>query len=194
MRFQRSLLVLILTGITSTAQAHTGFHAAEGWGSGFAHPLLGLDHFTAMLSVGLWAVFITPPPRQIWLMPLAFIAVMILGGVLGAAGLAPTGVEIGIAASVLLLGIMVAGRVRLANPVAMALIGFFALFHGAAHGAEMTRDTNILAYMLGFVCATGLLHLSGVLLGRRLLRVADAYRATGVFIGGFGLVLLLQAV
>jgi urease accessory protein len=194
MRFQRSLLVLILTGITSTAQAHTGFHSAEGWLSGFAHPWLGMDHILAMLSVGLWAAFMTPNPHQIWLMPMAFIAVMIFGGLLGTAGLAPAGVEIGIAASVLLLGILVANRVRLANPVALLLIGFFALFHGSAHGAEMAQGTGILPYALGFVCATGLLHLSGVLLGQRLLQISEAYRATGVFIGGFGLVLLLQAV
>jgi len=193
MKFRRLLILLASACVAQTANAHTGFHPVEGWASGFAHPWSGLDHLLAMVGVGLWAVFATPGSRRLWLLPSAFMAAMVLGGVLGAAGLSGASVEYGVAASVLLLGLMVAGKVRLSSPVAAALAGLFALFHGAAHGAEMGQGTVFLPYALGFVCATGLLHGVGILLGRRLLPVAAAYRASGLVIGGVGLFLLLQA-
>jgi len=194
MKFCRLLVLLSLVGVASTAHAHTGFHPVQGWVSGFTHPWSGADHLLAMLGVGLWAVFATPASRQFWQLPMAFMAAMVLGGVLGAAGVALPGLELGIAASVLSLGLLVVGKVRLSSPSAALLVGLFAVFHGAAHGAEMGQGTGFLAYALGFVCATGLLNMLGIWLGQYLLPIAAAYRASGLVISGLGLVLLMQAV
>jgi urease accessory protein len=45
---------------------------------------------------------------------------------------------------------------------AMGLVAFFAVFHGYAHGAEMPETVSGLAYGLGFVAATALLHAVGI--------------------------------
>jgi urease accessory protein len=49
--------------------------------------------------------------------------------------------------------------------VAAAIVGAFAIFHGHAHGAELPPGVDAVAYSIGFVVATGLLHLSGVAFG-----------------------------
>jgi urease accessory protein len=193
MRYRRFVVLLSLVGAASVAEAHTGLHAVAGWAAGFAHPWSGVDHLLAMLGVGLWAAFVTPAPAQVWRLPAAFVAVMALGGVLGASGLGLASAEFGIAASVLLLGLLVALKLRLSSPLAALLVGLFALFHGIAHGAEMGQGADFFAYALGFVCATALLHGAGLVLGRGLLPVAAAYRASGLAISGMGLLLLLHA-
>ena len=144
------------------ALAHEGGVAA-GFMSGFAHPILGLDHVVAMVAVGLWGAFLGQP--AIWLLPVVFPLVMAFGGVLGIAGVPIPAVETGIAASALALGAMVALAVRPPLWVAAALVGAFAIFHGHAHGTELPQAANPLAYGVGFVVATGLLHLSGIALG-----------------------------
>lgn len=190
MKIQGLLILSMLVGVAQTADAHTGLHPVAGWLSGFVHPFFGLDHLLAMLAVGLWAASVSPSPRQSWRLPAVFLAVMVLGGGLGAAGWALPGTEAGVAASVVLLGLLTAARLRLPPAVASTLVGLFALFHGLAHGAEMAQDADFLAYALGFVCATGLLHLAGVFVGWRLLPLAC--RASGAAIGGAGLFLLLH--
>lgn len=194
MRCYRFVLLLLLSSAAQTGFAHTGVGPVDGVFSGFVHPLLGPDHLLAMLSVGLWAVFVSPGSRRPWVLPLAFMAFMLAGGAIGAAGLPWIGVEAGIALSVLLLGGLVAGMARVSRPFAVVLVGLFALFHGHAHGAEMAEGADFAAYALGFVGATGLLHLAGIVLGRRLLSRPALYRACGGAIGGLGALLLAQAI
>jgi urease accessory protein len=181
-----SLLVL-----SPVALAHTGMHPVAGFMSGFTHPFLGTDHLLAMIAVGLWAAAVAP--RRVWLLPPAFMAVMGLGGWLGAAGIPLAYAETGIAASVVLLGLLVAGKVRLSQFTAVALVGLFALFHGHAHGAEIGPGVEPWAYASDFLAATGLLHLAGVILGRRLLATPAWYRTCGAAMGAMGLALLTQA-
>ena len=150
------------------AVAHVaGGAGAPGFGAGFGHPFGGLDHVVAMLAVGLWGAVLGAP--AVWLLPVVFPLVMAFGGVLGAAGVAMPGVEIGIALSAVVLGAMVAGAVRPPLWMAAVLVAAFAIFHGHAHGTELPRHADALAYSAGFVIATGLLHLAGnglSLLGR----------------------------
>jgi urease accessory protein len=145
------------------AAAHTEGGLAGGFASGFAHPVLGADHIAAMVAVGLWGAFLGAP--AIWLLPIVFPLVMALGGVLGILGVPLPGVEIGIAVSAVMLGMMVALAVRPHLAIAAILVGAFAIFHGYAHGAELPEGGNAVAYSVGFVIATGLLHLFGIAIG-----------------------------
>lgn len=158
----RVLLLLALT--TGTALAHSDAASLSGgFMSGFTHPLFGWDHVAAMVAVGLWGAFLGRP--AIWLLPVVFPVVMAFGGMLGVVGVPLPGVETGIAASALVLGLMVVLAVRPPLWVAALLVGAFAIFHGHAHGAELPVAANPLVYSIGFVVATGLLHLSGIAFG-----------------------------
>ena len=145
------------------ARAHTGAAGLSGFGSGFTHPLFGLDHVVAMVAVGLWGVFLGQP--AIWILPVVFPLVMVSGGIAGITGLNLPGVETLIAVSGIVLGLLVAMAVRLPLYLAMTIVGVFAIFHGYAHGVELPSAANPVTYAIGFVLATGLLHLSGIAFG-----------------------------
>ena len=113
------------------------------------HPLFGPDHLVAMLAVGLWGAFLGPP--AIWLLPIIFPLVMALGGVLGILGIPLPGVELGIALSAIVLGLMVALAARPQLLMAALLVGAFAIFHGYAHGAELPPGNEPVVYFVGFV-------------------------------------------
>ena len=153
-------MVLLLP---STASAHQEKGTVWGFTSGFIHPLTGLDHITAMVAVGLWGAFLRAP--AMWVLPVVFPVVMAFGGALGVLGVPLPGVETGIALSSVILGIMVAFAVRPPLWVAALIVGTFAIFHGHAHGAEMPKAANAATYAIGFVIATGLLHLCGIAFG-----------------------------
>ncbi|HJT14775.1 MAG TPA: HupE/UreJ family protein [Dongiaceae bacterium] len=147
--------------LATPAFAHTGVDAhSHGFAAGFLHPLMGLDHLLAMLGVGVWAAQLGK--RAAWLVPAAFVAVMIAGAGLALSGIAMPMVEFGIAGSVLAIGALIAFGTQLPVGVAMGLAGLFALFHGHAHGTELSGFAHPAAYGAGFVAATGLLHAGGV--------------------------------
>jgi urease accessory protein len=176
-----SLLLLL----PATALAHEA-GAAEGLASGFLHPLLGPDHIAAMVAVGLWGAQLRAP--AIWLLPVAFPVVMALGGLAALLGMPLAGVEAGIALSAIALGVLVALQVRLPLAAALAIVAVFALFHGHAHGAELAPGANAVAYSVGFVVATGLLHAAGILLG---FVGPLTVRAAGALVGCAGVFFLL---
>ena len=142
--------------------AHEG-GAAAGLLSGLLHPVSGLDHVLAMLAVGIWGAQLGPP--AIWVLPVTFPMVMALGGMLALVGMPVPGVEIGIGLSALLLGLMVALERRPDLRAAAVLVGFFAIFHGYAHGAELPEGQSGILYSIGFVVSTGILHASGICVG-----------------------------
>lgn len=166
-----SLAAALLVAATA-AHAHPMVGNAAGFAPGFAHPLSGLDHVLVMVAVGLFATRLGG--RALWLVPLSFIAMMVLGGVLGMAGVGLPFVEIGIGLSVVVIGLAVAFGFHLPTAVAMALVGLFAVFHGHAHGAEMPETASGLAYGAGFVLATALLHALGIGTGLGLGRTGAA--------------------
>jgi urease accessory protein len=159
----RWLLVLALAAIASPAFAHSEQGVAIDFWGGFMHPIFGPDHVIAMVAVGLWGAFLGAP--AIWLLPVVFPLVMAFGGALGVIGMPLPGVERGIAISAILLGAMVALAARPPLWIAAALVGAFAIFHGHAHGAELPIGADAVAYSMGFVIATGTLHLIGIALG-----------------------------
>jgi urease accessory protein len=154
-------------------------HGAGGLITGFLHPLSGPDHIAAMVAVGLWGAFLGAP--AIWLLPIIFPLVMAFGGALGVMGVAVPLVETGIAASAVVLGLMVALALKPPLWVAAILVGAFAIFHGHAHGTELPEFATPLAYSIGFVVATGLLHLAGIALG---LLVRWPYGTVAIRTGG----------
>jgi urease accessory protein len=157
------LTIFAITMPAGMASAHIEGGLAGGFAGGFAHPLLGADHIAAMVAVGLWGAFLGAP--AIYLLPVVFPLVMALGGILGIIGVPLPGVEIGIAVSAVVLGLMVALAVKPHLAIAVVLVGAFAIFHGYAHGAEVPDGSNAVAYSAGFVVATGVLHLCGIAIG-----------------------------
>jgi len=145
------------------AWAHVESGQVGGFLSGLAHPVSGWDHVIAMVAVGLWGAQLGMP--ALWVLPLAFPMMMAFGGMLGLMGLPLPGVEIGIAASAVVLGALVLSQARLPLAVAVVLVGLFAVFHGHAHGTELAPGQNAMLYSLGFVIATGLLHAAGIVIG-----------------------------
>jgi urease accessory protein len=169
------------------ASAHNGTGLAGGFAAGFSHPWSGLDHLLAMAAVGLWGAFLGRP--LVCLLPMIFPLMMVGGAVLGMFGVCLPPVEAGIASSLLILGACVAGGLRLPTREACLIVAVFAVFHGYAHGQELPSAADPAGYSLGFVAATGLVHLSGVALGMRKdsiagLRLIRGCGAAIVLVGG----------
>ncbi|MDI4657397.1 HupE/UreJ family protein [Xanthobacter autotrophicus] len=188
-----ALAVAAFSVLPQLAFAHTGVGAVHGFDAGFAHPMGGLDHLLAMVTVGVFAFQLGG--RALWAVPLSFVALMAVGGALGISGIDVPFVELGIGLSVVVLGAAVAFGVKAPLALAMAVVGFFALFHGHAHGAEMPDDASGLAYGVGFMIATALLHVAGLGLGMAIGRFGETHgtryvRGAGaaVALAGIGLV------
>jgi urease accessory protein len=179
-------LLLITVLLPSLTLAHSGAGSSSGFAAGFMHPLGGLDHVAAMVAVGILGAFMGKP--AIWVLPITFPIVMAFGGVLGVLGVPVPGIEMGIAISSIVLGIMILMGTKPPLPIAIAVVAAFAIFHGYAHGAELPNAANPVAYSVGFVISTGLLHLAGIAFGE-LIRIPNGIkivRAAGGVIAAMG--------
>ena len=194
MHARRHFAAAALALLAPPAFAHVQPGEAGGFVTGFLHPVSGLDHVLAMVAVGLWGAQLGAP--AIWLLPVTFPLVMALGGFLGLVGVPLPGVEIGIAASAILLGAAVMTERRPPLYAAAALVAFFAIFHGHAHGTELPPGQSGLLYSLGFVVATGCLHAIGIGIGaiHRWPAGKVALRLAGGGVGLAGLFFLWRAV
>jgi len=163
MRLKPILPSLALMLAAAPAFAHTGAGTVFSFQSGFLHPLGGLDHLLAMFAVGLLAAQLGG--RAIWLVPGAFVAMMIAGALMGFAGIEIPGVELGIVVSIVAIALPVAFAFGMPAVLAMAYVGFFALFHGYAHGAELPPGAGTVPYIAGFAAATALIHAAGIAAG-----------------------------
>jgi urease accessory protein len=175
------------------AWAHTEQGRAEGFFAGLRHPTSGLDHVLAMVSVGLWGAQLGAP--AIWLLPVTFPMVMAFGGMLGLMGIPLPGVEVGIAVSGILLGLAVLSEWRPPLGAAAVIVGFFAVFHGHAHGSALPAGASGLLYSIGFVVATGTLHAVGIAIGviHRWAWGKLALRVAGAVVAGAGCYFLWRA-
>jgi len=156
--------------LTSSAFAHTDVGSTSGFIPGLSHPISGIDHILAMVAVGIFAANLGG--RAIWAVPLTFITLMAVGGVLGISGVPVPFVELGIAFSIIVFGLAVAVQWDWPVAAAMTLVGVFAIFHGHAHGTEMPVDAAGVEYAAGLVIASGLLHLIGIGIGLGIARAA----------------------
>lgn len=159
----RNTIFAVVASAPTGALAHVGGDGDLGLASGLAHPISGMDHVFAMLMVGLLAVQVGG--RATWRVPVAFILAMVFGGALGAEGVPFPFVEVGIAASVVVLGSIVALSMRIPVAIATGLAALFAIFHGYAHGLEMPHNASGITYAIGFVLTSSLLMGVGVFIG-----------------------------
>lgn len=165
------LSALVAASFSTPAFAHLSPVEHGSFAAGFSHPLFGTDHILAMVGVGLWASLLGG--RAIWMVPAAFVATMIGGFVLALANVGLPFVEPVIAASVVVLGLLALVALQVPTQVGMAMVGFFALFHGYAHGGEL-GEAGALPFMAGFALATALLHALGVGIGLGASRLAGS--------------------
>ena len=170
----RLFVTAVLILAPSVAFAHPGHGMDGNLLAGFIHPFSGIDHLMAMTAVGLFAAHLGG--RSLWAVPAAFVGVMTLGGMVGAAGVSLPFAETAIALSVLVFGLVIFSRMTPPVIAAMALVGIFALFHGYAHGVEMPADGSGALYGIGFMAATALLHGFGMTLGLATQRFDEAPR------------------
>jgi len=190
---KRLLTILFILGWAQVARAHVEGGQAAGFITGLQHPWSGLDHILAMIAVGLWGAQLGSP--ALWLLPIAFPMMMAMGAMMGLLGIPVPVVEIGIALSAIILGTMILVEVRPKLALAMAMVGFFAIFHGHAHGTELPPGQSGLLYSMGFVIATGCLHGLGIALGlvNGLPAGKLALRGAGTFIAVMGVVFLWRS-
>jgi urease accessory protein len=166
-----SAFLVALVAVCGAAEAHVGQHSEFSALDGFLHPLLGLDHLTAMLAVGLWSA--QGGGRRLFAWPLAFIAAMVIGGTIARTGLPVPLVEPSIAASLVVFGILVLLALRAPVLAGAALIVPFAMAHGFAHGAEAPAN-GWAGYAAGFAASTALVHAVGIGIGRACVRLSNA--------------------
>ncbi len=182
----KRLVGIFLMSIACGAFAHSGEESANGFFAGVMHPLTGFDHLLAMVAVGIWGATLGRP--LIWVLPVAFPMLMVFGGVLGITGVPLPFVELGIAISVIALGLAIAAAWRAPIALAVGIVSAFGVFHGYAHGAELPNAVSPAAYVSGFVLCTGALHLAGVAFGeiKRLAKGALVLRITGASMAAAG--------
>lgn len=199
-RFVRPAAAIALTLGASVAFAHPGHpgHTAEGsLLAGFLHPLTGADHLLAMVAVGVWSALASRSVRDALWAPVAFVALMVMGAMLGAGGVALPMAEPMIAASLLVFGLLIAARAQLPTWGGALLCGAFALFHGYAHGTEFPAGAQAMFpyFVGGFAVATALLHTAGIGAGFALKpRLAWLARLSGVGVALYGAGLLAAAI
>ncbi len=189
--FYRIAVWIGLLLFSPLASAHV-VESETGFLSGMMHPVLGLDHLLAMLSVGVVSAQIGG--RAIWTVPATFVSVMVIGGILGVMEVPIPAVEIGIALSVFALGVAIAAHRRAPILATQAFVAFFAIFHGHAHGTEMPWTASPVLYALGFVVGTSSIHIMGVLIGHILSRTETRMallRYIGAGMAGVGAHLLI---
>lgn len=157
------VLIALLILIAGPAFAHDEAEAAGGVAAGFSHPFFGVDHMLAMIAVGIWGAFLGRP--LLIVLPMLFPVMMTAGAAVAMAGIPAPAVETGIAVSVVILGALILAAIKLPAILACGIVAIFALFHGYAHGIELPSTADPVGYSVGFVVATGLLHLFGIALG-----------------------------
>lgn len=194
MRLLRRAPLLLIAALPLAAAAHTGADAGlhHGLGAGFLHPLSGPDHLAAMVAVGLWSALTARRawPDLLWA-PLGFALMLLAGSLLGLAGVQLPAVEPMIAASLLVLGLLVFTQRRLPAVAGAALVGVFAIFHGVAHGQELAGESGAALTLGGMLAATVLLHAGGIAIGWAL-RNGHRWmpRVAGAAVAIFGIALL----
>ncbi|MGR9159739.1 HupE/UreJ family protein [Rhizobium leguminosarum] len=179
----RLLIALSFSAIASPALAHTGAGHADGLVAGLCHPLMGVDHLLAMLSVGAWSA--AAIPNRAWAAPAAFVSAMLVGAGLGFAGVGLPGVESMVAASVLALGLMIVIGARMPVLAGLGLAGLFAVFHGHAHAGDATGDA--IAYVAGFSLSTAAIHMAGFGIGQFIASKPMARYGLGLAVAASGL-------
>ena len=174
------ILTVLLTwlGIVLFAPGQVILSPGSSWHHGFNHPLEGLDHIVVMLMVGVWAAQMRGDAT--WLLPLAFVSNMSIGGLAGVLSLVVPGAEAMILLSGIVMCVLVIRKIRFATWMNLLLVAFFAFFHGYAHGQEIPVSASFVSYATGFVLATMLLHGVGILVFRLAILSITSLTSSGI--------------
>ena len=184
-------LATALAAFSNAAFAHPLHDSSAAFLAGLSHPFLGIDHLLAMVAVGIWAACLAR--RAWWLVPCVFLLAMLGGGALGTLGWPPVGGEPLVAASVLVLGLLIAVQLQLGAGMAAALVGFFAVFHGAVHISELPPGLPAIGYAAGFLLSTAELLLIGIVAGVKLRAQPGFTRLAGLPVALAGCLLVARA-
>ncbi len=193
MNFKKILIFFLNIPLFSKfVLGHQG-HGMGGLIAGLTHPIFGSDHLLAMLSVGIISAQIGG--YALWSVPLIFVLFMIVGGVMGLNFIPFIGVELGIAISVIILGIAIFSEKKLSIIITSLFIAFFGIFHGYAHGMEVPQIASPYLYVLGFILTTIIIHLSGLYFGYWFTKknaLNKTLRVCGLFIALIGILFLIK--
>lgn len=194
LRAKNLTLAALVALVAARAFAHAPVAGTDGFMSGFLHPFTGADHLLAMLAVGFWGAQLGAP--AVWLLPVTFPLIMAVGGFVGLLGIEIPLVEVGVAASALALGACVLAEAKPPLWLCAVLVGLFGVFHGNAHGTELPQGASGLLYSIGFVIATGSIHMAGVGFGviHRWQAGRVALRVAGGLVGAAGVLFLWNAI
>ena len=182
--FSFLFLALFVTGLPTNAMAHTGVGGPGDFLAGIIHPLTGLDHMLAMLAIGFWAALQGRKTGR--LIPAAFLTMLLLGVVWGANGSVLVMVNPAITLSLLLLGLLLVLMLRVSAVIGVAIAGAFALFHGHAHGVEISAAVALLPFVLGLIGTSLFLHSTGYAMGALAKRRDWPVRLAGIGVAGMG--------
>ncbi len=166
--------------------------------SGIGHPLLGFDHLFFVAAVGIAASLV----GRALLAPLAYIATMLAGVLIAAAGVVIPATELAIVVSLILLGVLVMRGRGLSAGVVLGIFAIAGLFHGAAFGASIAGQEGgaPVQVLWGYLIGLGLVQWAiAVAAGFALTRGIAAARASdlparlaGAAVAGIGAFLLLE--
>lgn len=159
---QLPLFTIILIAMSQPVAAHPVAPAASDFLSGMAHPLSGLDHMLAMITLGFWAGALGG--RAVWRLPQTFLSAMVLGVVLAELKFNIPVSEAMTVASTGLISVLALLRLELPNVFFLTLVSLLAVVHGYAHAVDLSMRTSFLSFGAGFLAATAVLLLGGILL------------------------------
>ncbi len=190
-------MLILIAGLSMPAFAHIPEEGlVGGFAQGYVHPLFGWDHVAAMIAVGIWGALLGG--RAIWVLPVVFPFVMVIGGIMGMIGvpLPEASILYGIAGSSIIIGLAIVFGWKPPLVLTGIIVGLFAIFHGFAHGQNMPSASSPISYGIGFVLGSGTLHLIGIIFGMltrfswglSVLRIGGAIIALTGFAVLFGLI------
>lgn len=166
---------------------------ADGLLSGLAHPIIGLDHFAAVVAVGCLAAMHRAGPALV----LGFVIVMIAGVAAHVRGTTVPGAEIMVALSVIFLGTMLLRKHQMSVGVALSMFIAVGLIHGYVLGESIygAEASPLIAYFVGLAAIQSAVALAAMFVARAVTRRQTdvlSLRLVGAGIVGIGLAVLMQ--
>ncbi len=168
----------------------------QGFLSGLAHPLTGLDHLAFVIAIGLLSLRLS----RGMVIPVFFLLAALAGTGLHLMSVSLPGSEIAVAISVILSGLLLALPIRLPLLGLASMVGLAGIAHGYAYSASIAGagSQTMVAYLIGLVGMQMALVLMIRYLGKNVFVLKVTYpetfhRVLGLGVGSVGLVFLVLA-
>lgn len=204
LRYLGAIASVVGIGLFSAPQPALAHHAMggrmpsnffEGFLSGLAHPLIGLDHLAFVVAIALLAV----GQARGTLLPVGFVIAAMAGTGIHLLRFDLPATEIAIAISVIAFGTMLVLQQRPNWWVTAILAAIAGLFHGYAYGEAIVgaQMSPLFAYLLGFTLIQSVVALTAYLLGAAMKKATVPnlpwLRLAGIAIASIGVVFLTSA-